>query len=54
MEADLLVGDATKAHEKLGWKPVCDLKSLVDDMMKNDLAQMNKEKFLNVNGYGNL
>ena len=50
-EADVLVGDATKAHERLGWKPVCDLKSLVDDMMKHDLAQMNKEKFLAANGY---
>ena len=24
-EVDLLVGDATKAREKLGWVPACDL-----------------------------
>ena len=36
-EVDLLIGDATKAKEKLGWVPEFDLKELVDDMMASDL-----------------
>ncbi len=37
-EVDLLLGDATKAKEKLGWKPKHDLESLIKDMMESDLA----------------
>ena len=33
-EVDLLLGDATKAREKLGWKLNYDLDALIDDMMK--------------------
>ncbi|MBC6449276.1 GDPmannose 4,6-dehydratase [Actinokineospora alba] len=36
-EVDLLVGDATKAHEKLGWKPEVDFEQLVAMMVENDL-----------------
>jgi GDPmannose 4,6-dehydratase len=36
-EVDLLIGDPTKAKEKLGWIPEHDLASLVRDMMKSDL-----------------
>jgi GDPmannose 4,6-dehydratase len=35
---DLLIGDATKARTKLGWKPEVDFPSLVKMMVKNDLA----------------
>ena len=41
-EVDLLIGDPTKAKEKLGWVPTYNLTSLVKDMMKSDLALMNK------------
>ena len=34
-EVDLLLGDATKAREKLGWKLNYDLDGLIDDMMKH-------------------
>ena len=37
-EVDLLIGDATKAREKLGWTPEVDFPSLVKMMVKNDLA----------------
>ncbi|MDG2372187.1 MAG: GDP-mannose 4,6-dehydratase [Flavobacteriaceae bacterium] len=43
-EVDSLVGDASKAHKKLGWKPENDLKSLIKDMMVSDLKIMEKEK----------
>ena len=36
-EVDLLLGDATKAREKLGWQPVCDLQQLVQEMVEDDL-----------------
>ena len=36
-EVDLLIGDPSKAKEKLGWVPEHNLSSLVKDMMKSDL-----------------
>lgn len=36
-EVDVLIGDATKARNELGWQPEYDLKSLIDEMMYNDL-----------------
>jgi len=38
-EVDLLIGDATKAREKLGWVPEYDLKALVEDMMASDIPE---------------
>ena len=50
-EVDLLIGDATKAKEKLGWVPEYDLKYLVDDMMSSDLKLMEKQQYLKDGGY---
>ena len=50
-EVDLLIGDPTKAHEKLGWIPKYDLPALVKDMMKSDLKLMKRQKFLKDSGY---
>jgi GDPmannose 4,6-dehydratase len=36
-EVDLLIGDASKAKEKLGWTPTHTLQTLVDDMMASEL-----------------
>jgi GDPmannose 4,6-dehydratase len=36
-EVDLLIGDATKAKEKLGWKPKYSLADMVKEMVKSDL-----------------
>jgi len=41
-EVDLLIGDPTKAKEKLGWVPEHDLSALVKDMMVSDLELFNK------------
>jgi len=41
-EVDYLVGDATKAREKLGWKPRTSFKQLVEMMVKADLAMERK------------
>jgi GDPmannose 4,6-dehydratase len=50
-EVDLLIGDPTKAHEKLGWKPEYDLKGLVEDMMKSDIHLMKKDAYLRDGGF---
>lgn len=53
-EVDLLIGDATKAFEKLGWKPEYELQDLVDDMMKSDINLMKKDSYLKEGGYTTL
>ncbi|NER11526.1 GDPmannose 4,6-dehydratase [Muriicola jejuensis] len=50
-EVDLLIGDATKAREKLGWVPEYDLSALVRDMMQSDIKLMKKESYLKEGGY---
>ncbi|WP_299127936.1 GDP-mannose 4,6-dehydratase [uncultured Winogradskyella sp.] len=50
-EVDLLIGDATKAREKLGWIPEYDLPALVEDMMSSDLKLMQKQQYLKDGGY---
>ena len=44
-EVDLLIGDPTKAKEKLGWIPEHDLASLVRDMMQSDIKLMKKNQY---------
>jgi len=39
-EVDLLLGDSTKAREKLGWKPEVDFKSLIKMMVDADLEKV--------------
>ncbi len=53
-EVELLIGDPTKAKEKLGWKPKYDLDALVEDMMKSDLQLMKKDKYLQDSGFKTL
>ena len=53
-EVDLLIGDPTKAKEKLGWEPKIQLKELVNDMMTSDLILMTKDQYLNDGGYKTL
>ena len=50
-EVDLLIGDATKAKEKLGWIPEFTLQDLVKDMMENDVNLMQKEVYLKKGGH---
>ncbi|MCO4293105.1 GDP-mannose 4,6-dehydratase [Solitalea sp. MAHUQ-68] len=53
-EVDLLLGDPTKAQEKLGWKPKYDLQGLVTDMVLSDLHLMKKDKYLADGGFKTL
>ena len=38
-EVDLLIGDATKAKEKLGWEPKYNLDQLISEMVNSDYNQ---------------
>ena len=50
-EVELLIGDATKAKEKLGWTPKYELQDLVTEMMKSDLKLMQKKQYLRDGGF---
>lgn len=50
-EVDLLLGDPTKAEQKLGWNREYNLQDLVNDMMASDLKLMTKDVYLQEGGY---
>jgi len=50
-EVDLLIGDPTKAKQKLGWKLKYDLKALVKDMVSSDIELFKRDKFLIKGGH---
>lgn len=45
-EVNSLLGDATQAQKKLGWKPKHDLDSIIRDMMDADLELFKRDKYL--------
>jgi GDPmannose 4,6-dehydratase len=53
-EVELLIGDATKAKEKLGWQPKYDLPALVNDMVMADLLAVRKDDYLKKGGFRTL
>ena len=50
-EVNLLIGDPTKAKEKLGWVCNYDLKGLIKEMMQSDIALMKKDQYLRKGGF---
>lgn len=50
-EVDLLIGDSTKAREKLNWQPKYDLEGLIEDMIMSDIKLVKKEAYLKEGGY---
>jgi GDPmannose 4,6-dehydratase len=50
-EVDLLIGDASKAREKLGWQPTCDLQQMIEEMIKSDLEEARKDQLLQSGGF---
>lgn len=50
-EVDLLMGDASKARNILGWKPRYSLDDLIRDMLAGDIKLMQKEKLLKDAGF---
>ena len=41
-EVDALIGDATKAHERLGWSARIGFEALVEEMVRSDIARLAK------------
>jgi GDPmannose 4,6-dehydratase len=50
-EVDLLIGDPTKANQKLGWQPKYSLNELIKEMMQSDLNSFQQEKVLMDSGF---
>lgn len=50
-EVELLIGDPSKAKEKLGWQPSYDLNALVKEMVLADLDYFKREKYLMDGGH---
>ena len=50
-EVDLLIGDATKARKKLGWKPTLDLQQMIEEMIAADLEEARKDQHLQSGGF---
>ena len=45
-EVDTLLGDASKAREKLGWEPKISFKDLVSEMVKEDLKLAKRDQLI--------
>ncbi|MCX2840247.1 GDP-mannose 4,6-dehydratase [Microbulbifer thermotolerans] len=50
-EVDALVGDASKAKKKLGWKPKISVEELISEMVAYDLYQAKRNVMLAKNGF---
>jgi GDPmannose 4,6-dehydratase len=50
-EVDLLIGDPTKAQQKLGWKPNYTLPMLVKEMVDADVQLFRRERVLKDSGF---
>ena len=50
-EVDELLGDSTKAKEKLNWEPQITLTQLISEMIEEDLKEAKKEAILKVKGF---
>ncbi|HNT27936.1 MAG TPA: GDP-mannose 4,6-dehydratase [bacterium] len=50
-EVDLLVGDASRARKKLGWKPEHTLEELVQEMVTADMAEARRDELLKEHNY---
>jgi GDPmannose 4,6-dehydratase len=50
-EVDLLIGDPSKAHKKLNWKPKYDLPTLVKEMVLADIKLFKRDLQLKESGY---
>ncbi len=48
-EVDLLIGDAAKARAVLGWKPTYSFRQLVEEMVREDLANLKHDRHTSAN-----
>ena len=50
-EVETLLGDPSKAKEKLGWTPTTTLEELVAEMVAADVEEAKKEAYLKRKGF---
>jgi GDPmannose 4,6-dehydratase len=50
-EVDTLLGDATKARQRLGWKPKVGFRDLVKEMAREDLREAERTQLVRKHGY---
>jgi GDPmannose 4,6-dehydratase len=50
-EVETLLGDATKAREKLGWTPKTTFHELVAEMVQMDLQSTERDELVKGHGY---
>jgi GDPmannose 4,6-dehydratase len=50
-EVETLLGDASKAREKLGWSPKVTFEELVKAMVAEDLGNAERDRLVKVHGY---
>ncbi|MCP3901067.1 MAG: GDP-mannose 4,6-dehydratase, partial [Desulfobacteraceae bacterium] len=50
-EVETLLGDPTKAKEKLGWTPKITLKELISEMVQHDLTEAKKDNLCQTHGF---
>jgi GDPmannose 4,6-dehydratase len=53
-EVESLLGDATKAHEKLGWKPQVSFPALVREMIREDFKEAQRDQLCQKEGFATL
>jgi GDPmannose 4,6-dehydratase len=46
-----LLGDPTKAREKLGWEPKTTFNELVSEMVREDLKSAQRDELVKKNGF---
>jgi len=50
-EVGTLLGDATRARQKLGWTPKISFEQLVEEMVREDLASAQRDQLVKAHGY---
>jgi GDPmannose 4,6-dehydratase len=50
-EVDTLLGDSTKAKEKLGWEPKISFEEMIAEMVRTDLKEAKRDKLVQSNGF---
>ena len=50
-EVETLLGDPSKAHQKLGWKPKISFADLVSEMVREDLTSAERDSLVKEHGY---
>ena len=50
-EVESLIGDATKARERLGWSPTVGFGELVREMVADDLVEARRDDYLSTEGF---